>query len=384
MTESEAQFIKYLHGKAFLVTLLGALSIAGVLVLLRWYLGRENQAPTSASLSWGWFAALWLAILAVYVVLSPLAHSHKLGIGSDSEEALTLATTGLLHHHFPYYQSTYLHNPISPMPGAALLAIPFVLLGKVGLENPAWLAIFAVVITRYFRGRATALAYLAVITLGSACFMDQIAVGADYACNVLYICTGVLWFLWSSKQPGWRHVLAGVFLGVALSSRPIYGIILPPVLFAFILQRNGFGQALRSVALVAATALAVTLPIYLIDPSHFAPFHLGDKLYFLPHLTQKLLLVLLPLAALLVSCAGFFVHLELPRVFLLLGLSSTLILLPPGIASLAVNGSTLAGWLMLMYVNAATIFFGLWAFFRLEEQWLPAVHAAPQLAAAQS
>ena len=73
-----------------------------------------------------WFltVATLLVLLALFLVVYPIANSGTLGEGSDSDEALDMATRGLLRGEYPYHQQTYLDNPISQMPGSLFLAAP--------------------------------------------------------------------------------------------------------------------------------------------------------------------------------------------------------------------------------------------------------------------
>jgi len=43
---------------------------------------------------------------------------------------------------FPYYLRTYMGHAITPMPGALILSLPFLLMGRVSLQGPVWLAVF--------------------------------------------------------------------------------------------------------------------------------------------------------------------------------------------------------------------------------------------------
>ena len=366
VASSAIQLEKYFHGMAGWSILAGALGVVAVLVGIKRLLSRGDS-----QIHWLWMAAFWLVMVGIYTVLYPIAHLHAHSRGSDSEDALRLATTEMLRGDFPYYLRTYLGDPITPMPGSLLLATPFLLMGRVSLQNPFWLAAFVVLCARYFRFRATALAYLLVVVLGSAITLDDFVVGADFSINTFYICVAVVLFLGSFKKNplGAPHLLAAIFLGIALSSRTLY-VVLLPLLMAYLLQSGrGWVSALRSFALPIATAAAITVPFYLYDPARFTPLHVAGKLNFLSLQNQHILLVLLPAIALLISCTGFFLKLEMPRFFLIAGLASAVILLPPGLLLCFKTHFSEDGLFLLDYGEAAAILLGLWAFHEFEDSF---------------
>jgi hypothetical protein len=254
---SVGQLVKYFHGKAVFFLLAGMLGIAALLFGLRWL-----QSRRTTPIHWAWFAAFWVTMTALYAVLYPIAQSHIYGPGSDGEDALRVAASQMLQLHFPYYLRTYMGHAITPMPGALILSLPFLLMGRVSLQGPVWLAVFIFFCMKFFRFRSTALAFLLVILLGGADVLDDFVVGYDYSINTLYICVAVFLFLqtYEENEKGWRHILVGVFLGVALSSRAIY-VVIPPLVMAYMLQ-NGKGiiAALRSLLLPILTAVAITVP----------------------------------------------------------------------------------------------------------------------------
>ncbi len=216
---SSGQILKNLPHRAGLVYLAGALAVAVTLAILRWL-----QSRGSGQIGWGWIAALLIVLAALYFVLYPISQRHTLGVGSDGEDALRITASRVLHGEYPYYAKTYLGNAISPMPGAVFLAIPFYLLGRVSLQNLAWLVALAVVCTRFFRLRATVAAFLVILVLGSASTLDAFVVGNDYVTNVWYMFVLAYAFVKTFEQNpgGWRHILSSVLLGLALGSRPTF------------------------------------------------------------------------------------------------------------------------------------------------------------------
>lgn len=365
--DSILQLVKYFHGLAAVFVLAGALSIAAVLAGLRWL--QLRQGP---EVRWAWFLCFWIVLAAIYLLVYPIAQRHVVGVGSDREDGLRLADLQLLHFHFPYYIRTFLGNVDTPLPGALVLAIPFLLLGRVSLQNPVWLAAFIFFCVKFFRFRSTALACLIILVFGGAGVLDDFVVGGDYPINVFYICFAVFCFLRTyEKDPsGWQHILAAVLLGLTLSSRTLY-VVIPPLILAYLLQQGkGTMVAIRSFSIPIMVAAAITVPIYLYDPAHFTPFHVASKLNqaALSPQVAHLLLLLLPTLALMTACLGFFLRLNMSRVFLLAGLSSAVILLPPGILLILHEPFSFSGLGLIGYSEASGIFLVLWALHRFEDR----------------
>src|SRR5712691_1191582 len=91
---------------------------------------------------------LWLALLTFFLIvvaflaIYPIANTHAPGTGSDDDDALNLGAMALLTGRSPYSRTTYLGNVLHHLPGAFVLASPFVLLGTSALQNLFWLPLF--------------------------------------------------------------------------------------------------------------------------------------------------------------------------------------------------------------------------------------------------
>jgi hypothetical protein len=358
------QLAKYLSGLALLAAAIaGALAVLGIVQLaLRAPIDASRRRPIV------WLAAFWLVMAALYLALYPLSQRHTLGVGSDAEDALRLAATELTRLHYPYQARTYRGNSITPLPGAVLLALPFMLLDKVGRQNLFWLAVFAAVCARWIGGRMMSLAFLAVMALCDLVSLDQFVTGGDYTVNTWYVCVSVLLFLGASARPLPRSLQLGTatLLGVALSSRMVYPMVFVPLLAAYLGQRQGLRAATRQLLGPILLMIGITLPFYLYDPAHFAPLHVQQKLQFLPHAEAQGLLIGLPALAMLVACAGFLVPLSTARIFLCAGIASGVILLVPSALMLLQKSASPFNWQLLSYANASATLIALWAFHELE------------------
>lgn len=223
-------------------------------------------------------AALALALTAAFAVLYPLAQSGLLGPGSDRDEALSIAIQALLDGRFPYGGRTYLGGPVTPLPGALLIGMPFHLLGAVAVQNVAVTLAVVLALGRTLRELPARWLLPGVVTLVNPGFMQDYVTGGDYAVNALYV-GAALWGAVRAVDGGvpWRMAAAAALLGVAVCSRPVYGVAVV-ILAAHGWHRRGPAAGLGPGALAAGVALALALPFYLHDPAGFSPLHVTGKL----------------------------------------------------------------------------------------------------------
>ena len=276
-----------------------------VLALLLWpRFGRHLPRPGAAFLEkqFPWLALLTCAaLLGLFALAYPITNNGRTGdrrtSGSDTDDALNLATTELLHGRYPYYPRTYLDNPITPMPGALLLAIPFVLLGNSAYQSFFWLLLWLLAMRRHWQAGRPPLLLLWLMLALSPVVVYSLVVGNDYLANSLYVLLFMLWLVRWAPRPGlnpWLKLLPAICLGIGLSSRANF-LLLLPLIFATLAQLAGRPAALRSTVTTGLTFLLVTLPFYLYDPAGFSPLHTTDELGRFNHL--------LPYAGLLIPLA---------------------------------------------------------------------------------
>ena len=227
--------------------------------------------------------ALFLAGLAIAFALVaaglayPVADVHVPGSGSDRDDALRDATNALLDGRHPYGAATYLGNPITPLPGALLLATPFVIANAVWLQNIFWLGAFFLLARNRLGDERQALLLLCVV-MATPAVAHEVSVGGDLLANGIYVAVGLAFVAGTTtaRSAPWRAVAAAVFLGVALASRLTYPYVLPLV-FAFAWRLTGPRRAFLRTATAAVTFALLTLPLYLWSPDRFAPLHMRTK-----------------------------------------------------------------------------------------------------------
>jgi hypothetical protein len=365
---SWAPIYKYLtHGRATAAMLLGILVIAlGMHRLVRLHQQRQ--------ISIGWFLFLFLILTAAFSVLYPLSLKHTLNVGSDREDALRVELNAVYHHQYPYDARTFLGSPPTPLPGAMSLAAPFFAFGHIAWQNFLWLALFFVFTIRFFRHRATALFFLAVFLLLAPANLSDFTSGGDYLTNFFYVAIAVALFIRSLDGAFYVGIPAAFFLGVTLSSRVIYVVILIPLL-ALTLQRVSRSRAITLFVTVLITAAAVTLPVF--APHAFT--HLQQQLdqnavklrYISADLHPRWTL---PLLAVMVACTTLLVGMDLPRLFLTFSITS-FVMLAPFVVTFALHSEKLR--FNFSYLSVCALSFSLWALSRYERISLPE-EKAPQ------
>ncbi|WP_353072973.1 hypothetical protein [Tunturiibacter gelidiferens] len=355
---SVAPLLKYLSpAKATGALILGSLSIA---IGMSWIL-RLNLRPREISIAW--LLLLFLALTTAFAILYPISLRHTLNIGSDREDALRIELLAIGHHQYPYDTRTFLGNPPTPLPGAMLLAAPFYALGHIAWQNLLWLALFFFFALRFFRYRSTALFYLAVFLLFAPAHLSDFSSGGDYLTNFFYIAIAVTLFSRSLNHSLYASIPAALFLGVALSSRILYAVILIPLL-SLTLQRTFRLRAAVLFFLILLSTCAITLPVFWPHPLSQLLLQLqqnANKLRYIPTVIHPQWT--LPLLAILVASAAFWVRMDLPRLFLIFG-AAIFVMLAPFVITFAIHSDKLR--YAFFYLSVSTLSFSLWALSRCE------------------
>ncbi|MCS6817898.1 MAG: hypothetical protein NZ746_11035 [Blastocatellia bacterium] len=216
----------------------------------------------------GFAAATGSVLLLAFLVLYPLADSGIIGGGSDRDDALNLGVGELLHGRCPYHVTTYLGNPIAPLPGGLFLSLPFVLLGNSAYQNFFWLAIFFFLAHQILREGRQALLLLWSLLAFSPVLLQQIITGGDLPANSI----AVLVFSWLliGAPERWKWAAAPL-LGLGLAWR-VHFLLLLPLLFALLRREVGGKMALGLMGLVLGTFSGIVLPFARHAPHGVAPF----------------------------------------------------------------------------------------------------------------
>lgn len=223
-------------------------------------------------------AAASLLILAVlFFVLYPHANTHTPGAGSDRDDAADMGAHALLRGQWPYYGRTYLGGTVSQLPGLLMLAVPFVAIGHSAYAAFFWLPVLFVLLWKFSADEKVSLMLTWLALLASPVLVREVVTGGDLIANTVSVMLAMSLVAFALKRGyRWRLVLAGLFLGFALSSRLNFLFVLVP-LAALAWKRYGFKDAFAFLVPSGIGFAAVTLPFW-IGRATFPPLTSSDHL----------------------------------------------------------------------------------------------------------
>ncbi len=235
-------------------------------------------AKISKRMSLAISAAIFTASIILFALIYPFADSGAIGGGSYRADPLNVAATELVNQRYPYTQTTYLGNPITPFPGSVILSLPFVLLGTSAYQNLFWIAAGYLAVWKFLNDSRFALVFLIAITL-TPVTLQQLTTGGDLVTNALYVIVPIviLLDLTTAKSYKLKHTIPfAILLGVSLSSRSNY-LLLFPLLLGLSLYCHHWKTALVYFFIPLLTFIAVTIPFYITDTESFSPIHTISK-----------------------------------------------------------------------------------------------------------
>lgn len=224
-------------------------------------------------------AVTLFGLLTLTLTMHPIAESGYWGGGSDSDDALDLATERLLRGEHPYRELTYLGNPVSQFPGSLFMAVPFVMsLGSAVLQNVFWIAVLVFFLRRRSVRPAAPLIMVWTMLCVSPVILHKFVTGNDYITNSIVVLICTMWLLEESEAGDKRRgMIPAILLGLTLSTRPVF-LVTAPILFVVMFRRKGLRRAILISLVIVTAFLVVTLPFYLWVPADFSPLHVSRKL----------------------------------------------------------------------------------------------------------
>ena len=216
---------------------------------------------------------VFVVLLSIFSFVYPLLNAGIIGGGGDRDDDLNISSRALLKGNYPYYQTTYLGNPLSHLPGSIILAIPFAILGNTAYQNFFWLFIFFVFLRYYLRSSHKALFVILTISILSPIVLQEILTGGDLVTNSIYVLIFTLMLVSSAIRNDlsvWQKMIWAALLGIALSSRWNF-ILLLPIIFSALLQKSNLKTAIKYTVISLFVFLSISLPFYLYDSNNFTP-----------------------------------------------------------------------------------------------------------------
>ena len=266
--------------------------LAGLAVAM-WRRSTLRFPASNRAVAW-WAVATLAVVITAFLLIFPRVNSHVPGQGSDDDDAYNVGAMALVDGQFPYAKQTYLGNALHQLPGAFVLALPFVLAGTSALQNLFWLPMFFLAVRTETRDGRTALHLAWLVVAFSPIVLYQVLTGTGHVSNTIYVALGLWWLTRTSHRD-----LAALLWGVALASRANF-LLLVPLAFGWLRQHQGWTSALRAMALTLATVASLTLPFYFHDPSNFGPLDAADRVLrfdvLFPHAGEMMTVLTLALA----------------------------------------------------------------------------------------
>lgn len=265
--------------------------------------GSQRNTNLSWTLLW---RSLFILLILAFILVYPRADSGALGFHSDRDEAIDIGVDAIRSGLFPYdcFAQSGVHsgcpaegNPIGPMPGAFMIAMPVILV----LGSAAWLSLISLGIAYrglewYWGSREDAARFMVWLLVLAPVMSAEIITGGDHLANAVWVSLPLLLLI---QDPGRRNAwLLALVLGVALSWRGLFWLTLVPVSCHFI-GRHRWRELLGVGSWVALGFVLVTLPFLVWDLDGFTPLAIQQRYQLYEHI--------LPYASILIPGCLFMV-----------------------------------------------------------------------------
>lgn len=293
---------------ATVLTLLhGAIGV-GYLIAVPWLFERcverlRGLLQPHMLLRWVVAAALFGLFAALTLLVYPMVET--LGFSSDRDEALDVGVRQLLAGVDPYscrvmpgehHACLPAGNPIGPLPGALLLALPFVLLGYAALQSLFWLGLYGWRLLRLAAEPARGLAVMVIAVAAAPILIAEVATGGDLLANAIWVALGFHLLLQRPRLDavGWLLI---VLLGIGFAGRSHF-LLIAPLLGMVWVRRHGWPQALTASLTMATVFFALALWFYPGPGQAFGPLLVQQKLSFIAGpLAQSVVLIITVVAS---------------------------------------------------------------------------------------
>jgi hypothetical protein len=298
------------------------------------------------------------ALVAIFVLGFPPAYSGAMGVGSDRANALNVAVSRLADGLYPYDGTTYVGNPISPLPGALLMAASFVwLTGDAAWQNVAWLLLLLPLLNRGWRLRPRPTLLWGFAVIGGLEVLRECVIGDDLVSGAVPALAAVAWTLAAARSGSTAGLVgAGAVLGVATCTRPHMVLVLVVAVAAV-----GVASGWRRAGVVGVSAsfawVALVVPFLSAGLTRFSPLHVAAKVTGTRGITVGIVVTALVAAALLVVALA----LVRPSSERSVGWICAAILFTPSVLSLGRWLFAGPPWDLDLTLGAGAVPFALWA-----------------------
>ena len=352
---------------------------AGAVVVLAVLLpaGAPVLRRTPAWAVWTLAALVVAGLVAAFVHGVPLPYRVAFGAGSDRADALDVVLTRLSEGLYPYAASTYVGNPISPLPGSFVLAAPFWwATGDAAWQNVLWLVLLLGLVNGGVRPRPVPTMLWALVVVGGLEVLREFLVGDDLVWSAVPAAAAVAWLLRCAHGPTPRLVVAALLLGLTTCTRPHLVLVLVVAAVA-VGMLAGLRRALLVGGVVAAVWAVLIAPFLTGGLARFTPVHVAAKVTGDRAITLGIVVVaVLALAA--VVGAAWWLRASSP---VAVGWLGAAVLFAPSALSFA-HALVADAWGELdLTLGSAAVPFALWAVAARESATAPGGSPAPPAAA---
>lgn len=204
-----------------------------------------------------WMLIFFLCAAALLLMVGQV--SPYMDAGGDRDQALRLGLAQLGQGQSPYLAKTSLGNPVSPLPGAFLLALPsYLLFGRGDVLNVFFILLLGFLVYRRVGDKPWALSLIVGLFLAHPTALNAFY-GGDLLWPIVLLAASIE--LAAAKKP----IPAGLVLGLALNCRMATLVFLAIPLIAYTAFKLELYWS-KILAVAVLTIAALDVPVFLLDP----------------------------------------------------------------------------------------------------------------------
>ena len=240
---------------------------------ISWLLAVRGQSP-----AWLMYATIGASVFAVTLLVPSylLAVEYGVlgGIGGSRGEAIDIALGRLLTGQYPYAAVTSDGQPLTPLPGNLLLAIP----AKVGLGSAAFVSSYLIpigILLVFLVNRPAAAIGAISVVAAPALWGDYLSGGDLVATSFLAFAVGLLVLTSASRDEGISRWIWPLLLGVVGATR-VTTMVVAALVAALVINGGRTRVALVQLCESLGVFFVLSFPFYLWNPDEFSPLHVSQ------------------------------------------------------------------------------------------------------------